>query len=72
MRRELGTQNTNRAGTAAPRFFTINDIATSLSVSDKTVRRWIAGGALSAHNFNRVVRISERDFLAFLALHRQN
>ena len=70
MRRKLGTQDTTRGVAAAPRFFTISDIATSLDVSDRTVRRWVAGGALAAHRFNGVVRISERDLLAFLALHR--
>jgi excisionase family DNA binding protein len=72
MKRKLGTQDTPRGVSAVPRFFTISDVATSLDVSTKTVRRWLAGGALAAHRFNGVVRISEHDLLAFLAVHRQN
>jgi excisionase family DNA binding protein len=69
-RQRATTQNRNQGVAAAPRFFTIGDIATSLDVSNRTVRRWIAGGTLAAHRFTGVVRISERDLLAFLAVHR--
>jgi excisionase family DNA binding protein len=54
----------------APRFFTINDISQSLDVSTRTVRRLIKTGALAAHRIGGVVRISEADFLTFLAIRR--
>jgi excisionase family DNA binding protein len=53
-----------------PRFFTIADIADSLDVSTRTVRRWIKSGALPAHHMGGIIRISEADFLAFLAVRR--
>jgi excisionase family DNA binding protein len=46
-------------------------VAECLNVSARTIRRWIATGALAAHRFNGVVRIAERDLLAFLAVHRE-
>jgi excisionase family DNA binding protein len=39
-------------------------------VSTRTVRRWIQEGLLVAHRINGLVRISEADFQAFLATHR--
>jgi excisionase family DNA binding protein len=56
------------ARTRVPRFFTISDISKSLDVSTRTVRRWIKSGTLTAHHFGGIVRISEADFAAFLAL----
>jgi excisionase family DNA binding protein len=53
-----------------PRFFTINDIAQSLDVSTRTVRRLIKTGALAAHHIGGTVRVSEADFAAFLATRR--
>jgi excisionase family DNA binding protein len=53
------------------RFFTIANVAESLSVSTRTVRRWIDAGALIAHRFNGVLRISDADLHAFLARHRE-
>jgi excisionase family DNA binding protein len=52
------------------RFFTISDVAESLRVSIRTVRRWIDAGELTAHRFNGVLRISDADLHAFLARHR--
>jgi excisionase family DNA binding protein len=57
-------------GRRAPRFFTIADIADCLDVSTRTVRRWIKSGDLGAHHMGAIVRVSEADFLAFLALRR--
>jgi excisionase family DNA binding protein len=57
---------------ASPRFFTISDIADCLDVSCRTVRRWIANGLLVAHRINGLVRISEADYRAFLAAHRDH
>jgi excisionase family DNA binding protein len=56
---------------AAPRFFTISDIAEFLDVSPRSVRRWIKSGELPVHRFGAAVRIAERDLLAFVAVHRE-
>jgi excisionase family DNA binding protein len=60
-----------KARRSLPSFYTIGQVAEALGVSDRTVRRWVTGGALAAHRFNGVVRIAERDLLAFLAVHRE-
>jgi excisionase family DNA binding protein len=57
-------------GRAKPRFFTVSEIAESLDVSTRTVRRWIRSGSLIAHRFGGIVRVSEADFAGFLALRR--
>ena len=51
------------------RFFTIKQIAEQLSVSTRSVRRWIARGELLAHKFSRQVRVSELDLRTFLEGH---
>ncbi|HSP45791.1 MAG TPA: helix-turn-helix domain-containing protein [Chthoniobacterales bacterium] len=72
-------KNKNRPGPNAasptgtklpPCFFTIDEVAERLVVSPRTVHRWIAGGKLVVHRVDRSVRISEADFKAFLAVHR--
>jgi excisionase family DNA binding protein len=57
----------NRPGA---KFYTIEDVAESLGVSTRTVRRWINSGALVAHRFGHLTRVSEADFAAFLAAKR--
>jgi excisionase family DNA binding protein len=57
---------------SSPKFFTISQIAEFTESSELTVRRWIENGLLAAHRINRLVRISEADFLAFLAAHRDH
>jgi excisionase family DNA binding protein len=52
-------------------FFTIAEVAESLSVSTRTVRIWINAGDLVVHRVNTIVRIAEPDLRAFLALHRE-
>jgi excisionase family DNA binding protein len=52
------------------RFLTITDVAESLRVSTRTVRRWIDTGQLVAHRFNGVLRIANQDLQAFLGEHR--
>jgi excisionase family DNA binding protein len=52
------------------RFFTIPDVAESLRVSTRTVRRWIESGQLVGHRFNGVLRIANQDLQAFLGEHR--
>ena len=54
------------------KLFTIEEIAECVGVCERTVRRWIEKGLLIAHRFNGLVRISEADFRAFLAAHRDN
>jgi excisionase family DNA binding protein len=54
----------------APKFFSIAYVAEALSVSARTVRRWIDRGELVAHRLGRVVRIAESDLKAFLAVRR--
>ena len=65
------TQNPNRGVSAAPRFFTIGDVANFLDVSARSVRRWIKSGDLPVHRFGGVVRILESDLRAFAATHRE-
>jgi len=52
-------------------FLTITETAERLKVSPKTVRRWIARGDLKIHRFGRQIRVSEGDFKAFTARHRE-
>jgi excisionase family DNA binding protein len=54
------------------KLFTIEEIAECVGVCDRTVRRWIERELLVAHRFNGLVRISEADFQAFLAAHRDH
>ena len=54
-----------------PRYYTIEAVAESLDVSTRSIRRWIANGALAAHRFGGALRISEADLRAFLAEHRE-
>jgi excisionase family DNA binding protein len=43
-------------------------VAQALDVSARTVRRWIANGDLIATRINRVVRVSDANLQAMLAL----
>jgi excisionase family DNA binding protein len=52
------------------KFYTIEQIANFIEVSTRTVRRWIQEGPLVTHRINGLVRISDADFQAFLATHR--
>ncbi len=54
------------------KFYTIAQIAECVDASTRTVRRWIEKGLLVAHRINGLVRISEADFQAFLATHRDS
>jgi len=54
-----------------PGYYTIEAVAESLDVSTRSIRRWIANGALAAHRFGGALRISEADLRAFLAEHRE-
>ena len=56
----------------SPNFYTIEEIAECVGVSTRTVRRWIERKGLTAHRFDGLVRVSDMDFLTFLAAHRDN
>jgi excisionase family DNA binding protein len=62
----------DRAGKERPKFLTIGGIALQLGVSARSVHRWIAHGELIVHRIGRSVRISDADFKAFLAIHRDD
>ena len=49
------------------RYLSIAEIANVLSVSERTVRRWIQAGDLKAHQLGRHWRIHPDDLAAFLA-----
>ncbi len=49
---------------------TIAEVARRLSVSKRTVTRWIERGELAVHRLGRSIRISEADLSAFLAQRR--
>ena len=49
-----------------PRLLPLDEVAQTLHVSIKTVRRWIKQGALRAHQFGRQLRIAEEDLAAFI------
>jgi excisionase family DNA binding protein len=53
-------------------FSTIEQIADRTEASTRTVRRWIKSKLLIAHKIGGLVRISETDFQAFLAAHRDH
>jgi excisionase family DNA binding protein len=53
------------------KFFTIAEVAERVHVNPRTIRRWIVAGDLVVHRVGNVVRISESDLRAFLALHRE-
>jgi Helix-turn-helix domain len=55
---------------SSTKFYTIPQIAESVESCERTVRRWIKKKLLVAHYFNGMVRISDADFQAFLATHR--
>jgi excisionase family DNA binding protein len=52
------------------RFYTEKQVADMTAVSVRTVRRWVKSGELAVHRLGRSIRISEADFLAFLAVRR--
>jgi excisionase family DNA binding protein len=54
-----------------PSFYTIGQVAEALGVSPRTIRRWIAKGALAVHRLDGVVRIADRDLFSFLAVRRE-
>ena len=61
---------TSKAGDDG-RFLSVGDVAETLQVSEKTVRRWIDLGELVAHRFGRQLRIAPEDFEVFVKLRRR-
>jgi excisionase family DNA binding protein len=61
---------TDRANSS--KLYTIQQIAECAEASTRTVRRWIKRELLIAHKIGGLVRISEPDFQAFLAAHRDH
>ena len=53
------------------RFHSIDDVASQLHVSSKSVRRWIAAGRLVSHRLGRQIRISQQDLEGFLSASRK-
>ncbi|WP_428667634.1 helix-turn-helix domain-containing protein [Reyranella sp.] len=50
-----------------PKLLTIKQVADYIQFSTRQVRRWIASGALKAHQYGRSWRIAENDLALFLA-----
>ena len=55
---------------ATARMLSVEDVATHLDISLKTVRRMIANGELRVHRIGRSIRISEADFQSFISTRR--
>lgn len=54
------------------RMLTIEEAARLVSLSERTLRRRIKAGDLTAHLFGRCWRISRADLLDFVRRHRHN
>ncbi len=55
------------AGQVPDRMLTTSEVADRLSVSERTVFRWLEQGRLTAFRAGRVLRISEASLEVFLA-----
>ena len=62
--------STNDDSTGLQRFLNIEQAATELGVSTKTVRRLIAAGDLIVYRFGRNIRIARDDFEIYVKLQR--
>jgi excisionase family DNA binding protein len=59
-------------GRPVPKLFTIDETADLFNASPRTVRRLIEAGALPVHRLGgRLIRVSDADILAFLAVNRR-
>jgi excisionase family DNA binding protein len=74
----MAAENSNRGDAKRTRtvrseikFFTISEVAERLSVSQRSVFRWIRSGDLKVHRFGALVRIGEGDLRQFLTLHQE-
>ena len=57
--------------TSLPRMVAVEDLAETLGVCPKTIRRWIKAGKLKAHFLGRRVLIAEADAAVFIAAGRR-
>jgi excisionase family DNA binding protein len=64
------TTGTGTQGRPVTRHRTVDETAELLATSTRTIRRWIASGALSAYRRGRVVRIADEDIAVFLDANR--
>ncbi len=64
------TTDTSPEGRPVTKLHTIAEVADSLGISARSVRRLVASGALSAHRLGRLIRISDRDLATFLDANR--
>jgi excisionase family DNA binding protein len=53
------------------KFFTVGEVAETFNVCPRTVSRWIKRKKLVAHDFEGMIRISERDLGDFIARRRR-
>jgi excisionase family DNA binding protein len=74
----MSDENTADATTAPPNpagnlplLLTIEQVAATLQVNPRTIRRWIDAGDLVSHQFGRGYRVSEADLQAFIRLSRR-
>jgi excisionase family DNA binding protein len=54
-----------------PRLLAVGEVAELLTVSTKTMRRWIARRELPVHHLSRQLRVSEEDLAVFLGQRRK-
>lgn len=59
------------ADKTAPQLHSIKEVAAYLKVTERTVRRWIHDGAITAYRFGRQWRITHSDFTVFAEAHRK-
>ena len=59
------------SGTPVPTLLTIKQVADTLQVSPRTVRRWIDAGSLQHYKLGRQIRIAERELRLFLGAREQ-
>jgi len=64
---EETTSNADQPRGSGEQFFSVTAVAKTLKVSEKTVRRKIAGGELPANRMGRLLRVGERDLAAYVA-----
>jgi excisionase family DNA binding protein len=50
-------------------FFTVQEIAELLKISEATIRAWIHDGSLRAIRFNREFRVATTDLEGFVSAH---
>ena len=65
------TEKPSSSRPPVPRFLSVAKVAAILDMSQKKVRRHIDAGELPVHRFGRLVRVSEADLAAFIALSRR-